>query len=130
MLETQLGQFLQEHEEEVDSHTVFPSDLETITEEEFSTASSFGSPSPHPYHCPLSPSHDTTLVDTSGQAEDQIGAALIRMNSSVMMLEMEQSRTGPVSSGEGGNESDRTRKASTSEVCVILFPTIQYVHVC
>ena len=115
MLENQLGQFLQEHEEEVDSNAVFPSDLETITEEEFSTASSFGSPSPHPYHCPLSPNHNTTLVDTSGQAEDQIGAALLRMNSSVMMLEMEQ--TGSASGGEGGNEGERVRKASASEVC-------------
>ena len=118
MLESQLGQFLQEHEDEVDTHSVFPSDLETITEEEFSTASSFGSPSPHPFHCPLSPNHDTTLVDTSGQAEDQIGAALLRMNSSVMMLEMEQSRTESASGGEGGSESERARKASTSEVCM------------
>ena len=131
-LESQIGQFLQENEEDDDFLSALPSDLETITEEEFSTASSnFESKSPTPPPPPPLPSLPSDEVDSwSG---DPVGAALQRMNSSV--LELEQSQSGSaatLSGGEGGRVDavERARRLSSSSEVVCVCVRAYVVYTC
>ena len=134
-LESQIGQFLQENEEDDDFLSALPSDLETITEEEFSTASSnFGSKSPTPPPPPPPPPPSLPSDEVDSWSSDPVGAALQRMNSSV--LELEQSQSGSaatLSGGEGGRVDavERARRLSSSSevVCVCVCVRTLYIHV-
>ena len=133
-LESQIGQFLQENGEDDDFLSALPSDLETITEEEFSTASSnFGSKSPTPPPPPPPPPPSLPSDEVDSWSSDPVGAALQRMNSSV--LELEQSQSGSaatLSGGERGGKVDGVERArrlsSSSEVVRVCVCVRMLVH--
>lgn len=81
-LESQIGQFLKEQEEDTDSATLLSSDLETIQEEEYlsSRASLSTSPPPHKH------SAVSSAAEESAQSDMEMDKALHQLNTSMKQL--------------------------------------------
>ena len=128
-----------------------PSDLETITEEEFTSCSgSLGSKSPSthslqsPVPAPDCDAGDDIVNDDSALAEEQIGEALQQLNTSVLkMQQLTQSKGGLADGEEGvsegeGQKGSLKRLSSSSEVCVCVCVCVYmcvhvhcvYAHMC